>query len=87
MAKPLTSTWYRRLTAACGISARMLAIAFACAAASRPQYERENAVFTLSFTSEPRPGSRRANVAAASGGSSSVTMTRTRLPGPVVTPE
>ena len=58
----------------------MLAIALACAASSLPRYERENDDERLSLTSEPNPGSRRANVAAASGGSSSVTMTRTRLP-------
>ena len=59
----------------------MLAIAFACAASRRPRYDRENDDEKLSFASEPNPGSRLANVAAASGGSSSVTMTRTRLPG------
>ena len=57
----------------------MLAIALACAASSLPRYERENDDEKLSLTSAPNPGSRLAKVAAASGGSSSVTMTRTRL--------
>ena len=64
---------------ASGISSRSSAIAFAWAASRLLRYERENLLEKFSFAFGPNPAKRRAYVAAASGGSSSVMITRTRL--------
>ena len=49
-----------------------------CAASSLARYERENELRDVQLAATAEPGSPRAYVAAASGGSSSVTITRTR---------
>ena len=76
--KPFRRTRYRREILASGIFSRRFVIACSWAASMRARYEREKELARFSFLRAPTVAKAFRGAAAASGASSSVTMTRAR---------